>query len=351
MNFKKIISIVLGIAIIALFVFKLRSNKETAKNKVYHYDKSSPIKVKTETLKISEINPELTFSGTFEPDKETKVSSEIQGKINIVTVDVGSVVSKGQTLIMIDNALLQLQLQAVEVQIEGLEADVKRFSILAKAEAIQGVQLEKAELGLKSAKVQKATLLEQINKSTVKSPFSGIITVKFTEQGAFAAPGVPLLQISDLSILKFTINVSENDLKYFKINEKYTISSDVYPELTLSGTTTMTGSKANAGNSFQVQFAVKNTYDFKIKSGMFGKIKFKNGDNEKGILIPASAIVGSENQPQVYVVKNGKAVLQNITVSGKIRNEALISKGLKAGDVIVTEGLINLFDQANVINN
>ena len=66
-------------------------------------------------------------------------------------------VSKGQPLIQLDNSLLKLQLQTIEVQIEGLEADVNRYTILAKADAIQGVQLEKAELGLKSAKVQKAT--------------------------------------------------------------------------------------------------------------------------------------------------------------------------------------------------
>ena len=120
-------------------------------------------------------------------------------------------VNKGQTLIQLDNSLLKLQLQTIEVQIEGLEADVNRYTILAKADAIQGVQLEKAELGLKSAKVQKATLLEQISKTTIRAPFSGVVTAKLSEEGAFAAPGVPLLQITDITTLKFTVNVPEKD--------------------------------------------------------------------------------------------------------------------------------------------
>ncbi len=124
------------------------------------------------------MNAEYSYSGTFEPNKETKISAELQGKINAILVDAGSVVSKGQPLIQLDNSLLKLQLQTIEVQIEGLEADVNRYTILAKADAIQGVQLEKAELGLKSAKVQKATLLEQINKTTIKAPFSGVVTAK-----------------------------------------------------------------------------------------------------------------------------------------------------------------------------
>ena len=124
----------------------------------------------------------------------------------------GDIVQQGQTLIQLDNSLLKLQLQTIEVQIEGLQDDVKRYTILTEADAVQGVQLEKAKLGLKSAKVQRATIQEQINKTTIKAPFSGVVTAKLSEIGAFAAPGVPLLQITDLNILKFTVNVAENNL-------------------------------------------------------------------------------------------------------------------------------------------
>jgi membrane fusion protein (multidrug efflux system) len=111
----------------------------------------------------------------------------------------------------------------------------------------------------------------------------------------------------------------------------------------------MIGSKANMGSSFPVQFMVNNTSDLKIKSGMFGKVLLKSETSGKGIIIPSSAIQGTENQPQVYIVKNGKALLQNITISNKIQNKAVVSSGLNEGDVIVTNGFINLFDGANVI--
>jgi RND family efflux transporter MFP subunit len=251
-------------------------------------------------------------------------------------------------LIQLDNSLLKLQQQAVEIQIEGLEADVKRYSVLAKADAIQGIQLEKSELALKSANVQKATLLEQISKTTIVAPFSGIVTAKLTEVGAYAAPGVPLLQITDISVLKFTANVPENDLNQFKMNQMCMLSADVYPEISLSGKVTMTGSKSNMGNSYPVQFTVSNTADLKIKSGMFGKVKVKSSDSENHIIIPASAIVGSNIQPQVYLVKNGKAILQNITLANRIENKVIVSEGLVSGDIIVTNGFINLFDGANV---
>ena len=346
---KKALYIIIPLVLIAIVVIKLKNNKEITQSKVYQYDKEQAINVQADTLQIENVNAEFYYSGTFEPNKETKISAEIQGKINDILVDVGSVVNRGQALIQLDNSLLKLQLQTIEVQIEGLEADVNRYTILAKADAIQGVQLEKAELGLKSAKVQKATLLEQINKTTIKSPFSGVVTAKLSEEGAFAAPGVPLLQITDITTLKFTVNVPEKDLSQFKLNQSYSLSADAYSEILLTGKTIMIGSKGNMGSSFPIQFMVNNTSDLKIKSGMFGKVLLKSETSGKGIIIPSSAIQGTENQPQVYIVKNGKALLQNITISNKIQNKAVVSIGLNEGDVIVTNGFINLFDGANVI--
>jgi multidrug efflux pump subunit AcrA (membrane-fusion protein) len=110
----------------------------------------------------------------------------------------------------------------------------------------------------------------------------------------------------------------------------------------------MTGSKANMGNSFPVQFLVKNTTDLKIKSGMFGSVQLKNNSDEKLIIIPASSVVGTNIQPQVYIVNNGKAILKNITISTRFQNKAVVSGGLTGGEVIITNGFINLFDGANV---
>ncbi len=346
---KKVLYIIIPLALIAIVVVKLKGNKEIVKDKVYQYDKEKAINVQVDTIKSELIGTEFAYSGTFEPNKETKLSTEVQGKINDILVDVGTFVTKGQSLIHLDNSLLKLQLQSAEVQVEGLEADVKRFTVLANADAVQGVQLEKAELGLKSAKVQRATLLEQISKTTIKAPFNGVVTAKLTEEGAFAAPGVPLLQITDISVLKFTVNVSENDLGLFQLNQTFSINADAYSDLLLSGKATMIGSKANIGSSFPVQFIVNNTSDLKIKSGMFGKVNLKNENQKMGIIIPASAIVGTSSQPQVYKVKNGKALLNDITIAQKIKNKTVVSKGLEDGDVIITNGFINLFNNANVI--
>jgi RND family efflux transporter MFP subunit len=383
MNWKKIIGIVAGFAIVALVVLKLKNNKEVTQSKVYQYDKEKAIHVQADTLQNEYVNAEFSYSGTFEPNKETKISAELQGQIHIIFVDAGAYVHKGQKLIQLDNILLRhqlnlidvqiqnaktesnVQLQANQIQLNAVQLDVERYKVLAQADAIQGVQLEKAEqqletaknqrialmqqANLKSAEAQRKSIVEQINKTVIYSPFNGVVTAKLAEIGSFAAPSIPILQISDIQNLKFTVNIPETELRQFQLNKSYSISSDAYPEISLIGKATMIGSKANMGSSFPVQFSVNNTSDLKIKSGMFGKLNMKNVNQEKSIIIPTSAIVGSANQPQVYLVKNGKSSLQNITILKKIQNKAVVLSGLNDSDVIVTNGFINLFDGANII--
>lgn len=381
-NWRKVLYILIPLLLVAIIAIRLKKNKDTTQKKVYQYSKEQAINVQTDTVWLESISAGYFYTGTFEPNKETKLSAEVQGKINAIYADAGSIVRKGQALIKLDDALLNqqlntvnvqiqnittevdIQLQANQIQINGLEDDIRRYKILVAADAIQGIQLEKAELQLQTAKNQRSTIMQksslknaqalrasiiaQLNKTTVYAPFNGVVTAKLSEVGAFASPGIPLLQVTDISQLKFTINVPEGDLSLFNYKNTYEISADAAPEIKLQGKTSLIGSKANIGNIFPIQFTLNNVSNLSIKSGMFGKLNLRNDTPEQGIVIPASVIVGSENQPQVYLVKNGKAFLQNITISKQFENKVAVSAGLKEGDVIVTNGFINLFDGANV---
>lgn len=347
---KKIINILILIALLVLIGLKLKGNKDIVKNRIYQYDKEKPIKVFTQKIALESINAKQQFTGTFEANNEVKVNADVQGKIVKYYVDEGAKVRKGQALVKLDASLLYTSLEQVNVQIETLEKDLARYQILADADAIPAVKLEKVQQGIKTAKTQRQAIQTKIAKTTIKAPFSGIVTMKFQEVGAFAAPGVPLVLLSNLSNLKFTINVPEKQLDVFKKGKTYTIKADNFPNLDLKGKVIRIGSKGNMSNSFPVQFAVNNKSG-KLKSKMFGKVALKEAEksDRKAIVIPTKAIVGSELEPQVYLVKDGKALLTIVTISKRFANKVVITSGITEGDIIVTSGFINLFNGANVV--
>jgi RND family efflux transporter MFP subunit len=345
---KKIIYLAIAIGLLSVTGYQLVSNKKKTENRVYIFDKEQPIAVKTLLIEPEIPKGNYIFPGLFEAERESKISSDIQGKIKRVLVDNGDKVTNGQILVELENSLLLLQLQSIEIQIEGLEADYKRHSTLAKADAIQGVQLEKTELALRTAKVQKATLIEQISKTTVRAPFDGIVTAKMTEAGSFAAPGMPLIQLTDISYLKLLVNVSEKELSWFNQSIDYIIKADIMQQTDLKGKLISVAGKASAASNFPVQFKVKNTADYSIKAGMSGTLELTLSELKKMPVIPASAIVGTNIKPKVYLVKNGKAYLENIEVLRRYDNKAVIVGGLKEGDRIVSNGFVNLYDGVNV---
>lgn len=347
---KKIVYIILAVIVVALIVIKLVSNKRISEKKIYQYNKEQAIKVQTMVVTAQPTSNTLSFSGVFEPNRETKLSAETQGKINAIYVDEGNYVSRGRVLIKLDDALLRHQLQSVSVQILSLEDDVKRFTILAHADAIQKTQLDKAVLALNTARIQRNILREQISKTVVHAPFDGIITQKLSEVGAFAAPGVPLLQLTDINTLRFTVNVSENDLALFQQNKTYAVKPDAFPTQTLAGRTIIIGSRGNMGSSFPVRFQVPNPGN-KIKSGMFGKVVLGEATSNDAIVVPSGAILSSGDKAQVYQVKSGKALLKDVELGARLKDDVIIKTGVNAGDTIVTSGFVNLFNGANIIAN
>jgi RND family efflux transporter MFP subunit len=345
---KKIITIVVLALLVGLTIFQLAKNKSETEAIVFHYDKNKSIKVDVLTAKISNLDSRQTIDGNFMANREVKLNADIQGKINKVSVDLGSEVKKGQILIELDNSLLKLQLESVKIQVKDLEKDNERYRILTEADAIQKAKLEKMQLQLQSAIIQQRTIEEQINKTTIRAPFDGTITQKFVEIGAFAAPGVPLLQLSQMNVLRFTAFVAEGEINQFALNDEVVLKADQYLQSAFSGKVIAIGSKANPAARYQVEIEVQNSKETPLRAGMFGQVILDKQSKQSGIVLPLSVIQGQLDDAKVYVVKDGKAVLVPIQIGSSEGTSVLVKEGLSEGDKIISKGYVNLFDGVNV---
>jgi RND family efflux transporter MFP subunit len=343
---KRVIGILVLLGIFAIIIIQLKTNKTVSESRVYNYDKEVPIIVHAQKVERQTVATKKSFTGTFESFNEVKVNADIQGNIVKMFVKEGDHLKKGQPLLKIDDQMLRLKLKAVNAQIKGLEKDVERYKKLTEKDAIPAVKLEKTLIGLETAQAEQAVLKEQISKTTVKAPFNGVVTQQFCEVGSFALPAKPLFEISNLKQLKFRIYVTENDVELFK-EQQYSVISDISPNDTLNGKLLYTSSKGNMGNSFTVEFTIEPKDSKNLKSKMFGSV-IVNNKNSNDILIPSKCIIGSDINPKVYLIKNEKAVITPINISGRDGDFISVKSGIKDGDILITGGFINLFENANV---
>jgi len=343
---KRIISIVVIVGILAIIVIQLAQNKTEAENRVFQYNKETPIQVFGELIANETEAQSKSFNGLFESRNEVKLSADIQGKIKQILVTEGQRVSKDQVLLKLDDEMLQLKLQVLETKLAGLKKDEKRYATLAEEDAVPAIKLEKTTNAIATLAAEKNTILEQINKSTVRAPFNGVLSVQFCEVGGFASPAVPLFELINETDLKFVIQVSEENLSLFRNNPSYVVQTGAVGEM-IPVKLSQVSAKGGKGNNFKVEFNLNNSAGIKPK--MNGVLRFETTDsNATTVYIPAKAIIGSESHPEIYLVSNGKAVRTPISILARNGNTLSVSGNIKQGDTLITGGFINLFDNANV---
>ncbi|HIE45109.1 MAG TPA: biotin/lipoyl-binding protein [Flavobacteriaceae bacterium] len=167
---KKIINILILVALLVIIGLKLKGNKEIVKNRIYQYDKEQPIKVFAQKATQGKINYSQLFTGTFEANKEVKVNADVQGKITKYFVDEGAKVYKGQALVKLDASLLNIKLSEINVQIETLEKDLARYQVLAAADAIPALSAAAAATLSASALADSTTSVAFALAASAASP-------------------------------------------------------------------------------------------------------------------------------------------------------------------------------------
>ncbi|MCO5231648.1 MAG: efflux RND transporter periplasmic adaptor subunit [Chitinophagales bacterium] len=336
--------IVGGLAVLAFF--KLKSNQEKVEAKVFRRDSNATVYIQADTLKYSPFDYEITYLGSFAPNREAIVASEASGRVVQVGVEEGSRVSAGQLVAQLDTDILKSQLKIAENNLALAEKTAQRMNNAGST--LTEVQVDNANSQVIAIKLQIELLKKQISMATIKAPFSGIITAKYFEIGSLEGPGAQMAVLTDINTLKLEINVPEKEITKFKSGMKMNVSTDVYPEHIYAGTVGVIASKTDATKNYTVKILVPNHSNFPLKAGMYGTVIQSNNINAKSLSIPRAALVGSNKNPEVYVIKDGIAKRQRIELGESNKDRLQVIQGLNENDIIAVGGLVNLTDGIKV---
>src|SRR5574343_8571 len=316
MNKRLIIIVVVAVGLVGLTAMKLMSNQEAVKKKIYIHDSEAAVLVEETAPSIHTFESAFSYLGTFEPIRQNTIGSDASGKI-------------------------------IRVNIEGQKNDDIRYTNLAKDNAVPGVQVEKTKLGLKSAEIQKKQLQKQLRSTNITAPFSGVITKKLVDLGSVIGGGSPIVEITDISSLKLTVSVPERDILKFKLGQEVSIKADIYGDRSFNGKVTNVSVQADKSHNFKVQITVKNAQQ-DLMAGMYGSVSLVNSKSVTALAIPRKALVGSSKNPQVYVIRNGKAILTSFNAGTSDGEFIEVISGLSKSDKIVIKGQVNLQNNSNV---
>ncbi|MEW5917950.1 MAG: efflux RND transporter periplasmic adaptor subunit, partial [Gemmatimonadota bacterium] len=169
----------------------------------------------------------LSATGIANPVAQATLSTKLTGSVTAVLVREGDRVAAGQVLVRIDARDIDARQEQARAAIASAEAvqreatlHATRWRALYADSAAPRAQVDAAEAALaranaalETARAGRSELAALGDYAVVRAPFSGIVTRRFVDPGAFAAPGAPLISIQDDARLRVTVSVPPTDAK------------------------------------------------------------------------------------------------------------------------------------------
>jgi RND family efflux transporter MFP subunit len=241
----------------------------------------------------------ITLSGTVISDNMKMITSRFMGFVTEVKVSEGEFVKKGQLLYTIDSKEIdsaltqvklgisqaQLSLQMYQNQYTNVKLNLERHKRLLEKDMVSKFEVENLSLAEQNLAnmiyiaqkqvIQAQAQLEEVNNQyrylNIKAPNDGVIVSKNIKVGEMAMPGMPAIVLSDLSNLKISAEISENELSRIKKGTKVLINIPSQSIEAIGKISAIIPNSNPMTHSFKIKVSFKNVYN-KIYPGMYATV-------------------------------------------------------------------------------
>lgn len=356
------------VVIIAVAAWALSGGKE-----------KEEINFKQEKVSLQTLQNSVTATGTIEAVTSVTVGTQVSGIVNKLYVDYNSQVKKGQVIAELDKTNLLSELNTAKAnmasaqsQLNYQNANMKRYQTLYQKGLVSADDYENALLTYRQAKEQVATAKEQVQRAqtnlgyaTITSPIDGIVISKSVEEGQTVAASFNTPELftiaKDLTNMQVVADVDEADIGAVKEGDRVTFTVDAYPDDTFEGTVKQVRLQATTTNNvvtYEVVISAQNA-DLKLKPGLTANVTIYTQERT-GVLAVANKalrftptketvgkdmkIVDCKGKNKVLTLDGKTLTAHPVSIGQTDGMHTEIIKGLKAGQQIVTEIVVNTPD-------
>ena len=339
--------------------------------------KEEEINFKEEAVKTETLQNSVTATGTIEAVTSVTVGTQVSGIVNKLYVDYNSQVKKGQVIAELDKTNLLSELNTAKANLASATsnlsyqaANMNRYQTLYKKGLVSADEYENALLTYRQAKEQVASSKESVQKAqtnlgyaTITSPIDGTVISKSVEEGQTVAASFNTPELftiaKDLTNMQVVANVDEADIGGVKEGNRVTFTVDAYPDDTFEGTVKQVRLEATTTNNvvtYEVVISAPNA-DLKLKPGLTANVTIYTQERS-GVLAVANKalrftptketvgkdmkIVDCKGKNKVWTLNGNTLTAHPVTIGQSDGINTEITKGLKQGDKIVTEIVVNV---------
>lgn len=295
------------------------------------------------TVRDTIVQTEFEASGTATPLRQSTLSTKLMGTVLQVLANEGDRISAGQILVRIDARDITAKNSQVAASIAEAEAvhhdavtQAARFRALYADSAATRAQLDavetgllRADAGVRAARASSSELAAMAAYATIRAPFSGIVTKRFVDPGAFAAPGAPLMTVQDGNQLRIVANATPDVASGLRRGQRIDALVENRPVSALiEGIVPST-----SGNLYTINALVSNAGG-SFLPGSAATLLIKMGSRHT-LAVPTAAVIHEGDLTGLTIrTKDGDEV-RWVRLGHSSGSVVEIDSGLRAGDVVV----------------
>ncbi|HVW12434.1 MAG TPA: efflux RND transporter periplasmic adaptor subunit [Mucilaginibacter sp.] len=336
-----------------------RAGSEEQKDEKFEVTDSLLNSLLIDTVKEASALSEINLTGSIAADetKMVNIYPMVSGVAHDVRVQLGDVVSKGQTLAILKSAEMAGYTKdyiSAEADLRSAKRAFESTQDLYKSGLASQKDFEEAQSDYQKAIAEnkRASEVVSINKGNdqgylVKAPLSGYVIEKNVtdNQQVRTDNGNNLFTIADLSDVYVLINVYESDISNVQVGDPVKITTLSYPDKVFTGKIDKIYDMLDPDNKVvKARVKIGNPGN-KLKPEMFANVTIKARSGEKLPFVNTRGLI-FDNDKDYVVVVDGKAKvhIQQIDIAKRVEDRAYIKAGLKPGDRIVASRQLYLFE-------
>jgi len=299
-------------------------------------------------VEIDRVELKVPAIGSLLSYESVVLSPEIAGRLDAFLVEEGKPVTKGTPIARLDQSVYRAELARATASLELSKANVERFQQMQQRDVASVQAVQQAEATLRTNVADIALAEAQLAKTEILAPFDGILGLRQVSVGDYLEAGAPIINLEQVNPLKVDFRIPETYFSIAKVGQTLSMNVDALPGETFEGKIYAIDPLIDReGRSILLRATIPNDDD-RLRPGLFVSIQLIYDAREQAILVPEQAIVPIGTGHFVFKVVDGKAVQTPVELGIRDAGRVEVTKGLVAGDTVVTAGQLKLMDGAAV---
>lgn len=322
-----------------------------------------PTPVVVSTVRLVDELPRHGYTGFLDPQRKALLSADVPGRVHQINYRSGETVQQGEVLarltnpsLALDEGVLQARLKEAQVAAADAKQRVERTRNLFRQNLTSAEQYDEVQAGynlaqakLEAARAQLRQLQEQLKMMEIRAPIAGEIVLDKIELGQWVTTGTVLYEIYNYAAFELQVGVPAKFINSVDEGRPVKVEVTEIGQVLDGRVAAVVRHVSATTGTFTLRIQVDNPQGTPI-SGLTGRALVPIGSPGAMLAVPRDAVVRRGERSQIVLVRQGKAHIVPVEVSGNLGEDVIISgKDVRAEEQVVVRGNERLAPGATVV--